>query len=104
MLTQVTSHGSRRLSSFYQPPPSIVTPLTLPAVLARIWPARPQRPQQALRLVQRLGVLALRRRVGDDAAADRELHPAFADRECPDQDVRVAAAVEAEVAEAAAVG
>src|SRR5262245_55628942 len=59
--------------------------------------------QQALRLVQRLLVFALRVRVGDDAAADRELHPAAARGERADQDARVHRAVEADEAERAAV-
>ena len=42
--------------------------------------------------------------VGHDAAADGELHPAAADRERADQDVRVHRAVETDVAETAAVG
>src|SRR5262249_4343035 len=60
-------------------------------------------PQHSFRLMPRLFVLSFRYRVGDDAAADRELNPAAADGKGADQDVRIHAAVEADVAETAAI-
>src|SRR5438105_12800745 len=59
--------------------------------------------QQAFGLLPGLLVFAPRFRLGDNAAADRELDPATTVRERPDQDVRVHRSVETDVAQAAAV-
>ena len=60
-------------------------------------------PAAAPGLVPGFFVLALRRRLGHDAAADRQLPPAAAGGDRADQDARVQRAVEAQVAERPAV-
>src|SRR2546422_7609786 len=62
-----------------------------------------QRPQHSESLMQRLLMFPLGVRIGHDPAADRELHPAAAGGEGPDQDVRVRRAVEADVPERPAI-
>src|SRR5205823_2921149 len=59
--------------------------------------------EHAFRLVPGFLVFVFGDRIRHDAAADAALHPAAADDEGADEDVRVHAAVEAEIAQAAAV-
>src|SRR5688572_8321017 len=63
-----------------------------------------QRLDRPLRLVPRFLVLQFRDGVRDDAAADRELHPAAADSERADENIGIHAAIEADGAQATAVG
>src|SRR5437016_2945468 len=60
--------------------------------------------EEAFGLVPGFLIFSFGNGVGDDAAAYGKLQPAFACRDGPDQDIGVHVTVEADVAQAAAVG